>query len=58
MTKKEIAEELFRRGTQAAHDYYESTGDVTFYLLGTKSSFGRGFNERMMWITKVLRDKY
>jgi len=58
MTKKEIAEELFRRGTQAAHDYYESTGDVTFYLLGTKSSFGRGFNTEMDWITKVLRDKY
>ena len=58
MTKKEIAEELYRRGSLAALDYYGEVRNSNFSLRGAKSSFGRGFNERMLWITNVLRDKY
>lgn len=59
MTKQEIAEALYNRGKLAAFDYYwNAEGDVGFFLLGTKSSFGRGFNAGMDWINDVLLEKY
>ena len=58
MTKNEIRYKLYSRGWRAAVSYHMAGGDVTFFLLGTKSSFGRGFNAGMDWINDILLEKY